>query len=89
MVLRLFVVMCLSPYLLPVGVVAAPVPPLLSALIVPVLLLRSLPVPVNLLQFQALFHHRYHFHRYPPVDRLLRLLLLLSRHPLVAAPLKL
>ena len=44
----------------------------------------SSPLPyvhIVLLLFQALFRYQYHFHRYPLVNRLLRLLLVLSRHP--------
>ena len=48
---RSFVALCLSPYLFLVGVVAAPVRPLLSTLVVPVLLLHYLPVRVLVLVF--------------------------------------
>ena len=101
--LRLIDVVRMPPYLLPVGVGVAPVPQLLLAPDVPVLLLLhahvvlvllllhapAVPVVVVLLRFQALFHHRYHFHRYQPGGLLLHHLLLLPRHPLVVVPLQL
>ena len=84
MVLCFIVALSLPLYPIPVEVAVAPVPQLSFAPAAPVLQLRSPPVLVVLLQ---LWHLTYH--RYPPDGLLLRLLLLLPRLPLVAAPLKL
>ena len=81
MVFHLIVALSLPLYLLLVGVAAAPVPQLSFASIVLVLQLRSPPVLVVLLRFQDIAYHQY-----PPGGLLLRLLLLLPRLPLVAAP---
>ena len=83
MVPHLFTALCMPPYRLPVRVVAAPVLPLLSTSVAPVLLLYSLPIPVALLLFQALFRHRCYFPRYPLVELLSPPLLF--RLPWVAA----
>ena len=72
---RLFAASCQPPSWRLVGVVTAPVPPLFPALVAAMLLLRSLPVPFVLLQFQALVHCRCHFHRSPLVGLLPRPLL--------------
>ena len=81
MVLHLFVVLSLPPYFLPVEVAAAPVPQLSFAPTVMVLQLRSPPILVVLLRLRDLAYHWY-----PSGGLLLRLLLLLPRLPLVAAP---
>ena len=79
--LRLTVALSLLLYPIPVGVAAAPVPQLSFAATVMVLQLRSPPVLVVLLRLRDLAYHWY-----PPGGLLLRLLLLLPRLPLVAAP---